>query len=112
LDSFQVDPEALEAFAKTSDDRQKAFDDLLTAMTIARVEEDAFGRIPGIGARIYAAYDEHVQACEEGVASAAEAMALISSGVRGTALNYLLTEEEHRAALDDLKGRLDGGIVV
>jgi hypothetical protein len=82
MTEMQVHYEALEMFARSSDDRRGEFDDVKRRADQTRVSRESFGRIPGIGDRVYGAYDEHVRACEDGMASAAEAMAAIASGVR------------------------------
>jgi citrate synthase len=105
-DHLDVDPAALEAFAKTSDGRRRSFDQLRRQVDQAHVASDSFGRIPGIGHRIYQAYDQHVRECADGVSSAAEAMAAIASGVRGTVATYRkadsTTEDATRAVQNSM----------
>ena len=105
---FEVDVRALEAFAQTSDRRRASFGDERASIDAIRLDGEAFGRIPGIGPRIHAAYSEHVQACADGVASAAEAMAAIASGVRAVALNYELADGDATESLATINRQLDG----
>jgi hypothetical protein len=86
---FKVEPPVLEAFAGTSDDRRAAYETLRRQMTDIRVNRDAFGHIPFLGSSIYDAYDEHVEACEEAVTSAATAMAAVAAGIRAVVIAYL-----------------------
>jgi hypothetical protein len=97
-DHLLVEPAALEAFAKTSDERRHSFDRLRTQVDQAHVSSDSFGRIPGIGERVYQAYDEHVQGCADGVSSAAEAMAAIASAMRATVNTYRKAESTNEDA--------------
>lgn len=86
---FKVDPPVLESFAGTSDDRRAAYEALRQKMTDIRVNRDAFGHIPFLGSSIYDSYDEHVEACEEAVTSAATAMAAVAAGIRAVVIAYL-----------------------
>lgn len=107
MSGFKVEPQALERFATTSDARGDAFNNVGAAMAAAAVPRDSFGRIPGIGERIFEAYQKHVQACTDGIASAAEAMASIASGVRGMADNYHDTDSASHDHMKALHGQLD-----
>jgi hypothetical protein len=106
-DGFRVEPEGLEGFARTSLARQQAFGEVQATLAEAQIGRDSFGHIPMVGSRIYTAYDEHVEACTAGVASAAEGMASIGAGVRGLVLEYTRTDE---AAADDMR-TVEGEIV-
>lgn len=88
MTDLYVEPQALGTFAKTSDHRRTDFDTAHTTAGQIKVGADSFGKIPGIGHRVHTAYDEHQQSCADGIASAAEAMAAISAGVRAVELNY------------------------
>ncbi|HEX6499539.1 MAG TPA: type VII secretion target [Micromonosporaceae bacterium] len=109
MTGFKVEPQALERFAATSDARGDAFGNVRAAMAAAEVPGDSFGRIPGIGARIFQAYQQHVHACTEGIASAAEAMTAIAEGVRGMAANYHDADSASNDNMTALHGRLAGG---
>ncbi len=85
---FEVHTPALAAFAATSDQRQQEFGQCLSRAGQLTVSQDAFGHIPGIGARVFHAYQNHVQQCQLGIGSAAEAMASVSNGTRATILGY------------------------
>jgi hypothetical protein len=100
-DEMTVDAATLEAFARSSDRRRGDFDRVQTRADQTRVDRESFGKIPGIGARVYGAYDEHVRACEDGIASAAEAMAAIASGVRAAIVNV---ERADEAIQESLRG--------
>ena len=101
MTEMKIDAAALETFAKASDRRRQAFDQVRRQADQTRVDQESFGRIPGIGARVYAAYDEHVRACEDGISSAGEAMAAIASGVRAVILN---TDKANEAVEESLRG--------
>jgi hypothetical protein len=101
MTEMKIDAEALEAFAKASDRRRQDFDQVKKHADQTRVDRESFGRIPGIGERVYDAYDEHVRACEEGISSAGEAMAAIASGVRAVILN---TDKANEAIKESLRG--------
>jgi hypothetical protein len=102
MTEMKVDAAALEAFAKSSDRRRGEYDGVRTQADQTRVDRESFGRIPGIGSRVYSAYDEHVRACEEGISSAAEAMAAIASGVRAVILNTDKANEAIEESLGDI----------
>jgi hypothetical protein len=101
MTEMQVHSGALETFARSSDNRRRDFDDVKTKAAQVRVGRESFGKIPGIGSRVYEAYDEHVRACEDGIASAAEAMAGIASGVRAVITN---TDNANEAIQESLRG--------
>jgi 2-keto-3-deoxy-6-phosphogluconate aldolase len=88
MTDLYVEGQALGVFAKTSDHRRTDFDHAHTKANQIKVGRDSFGRIPGIGSKVHNAYNEHQQACSEGIGSAAEAMAAIAAGVRAVMLNY------------------------
>lgn len=92
---FKVDPPALEQFAGTSMNRQHDFDTLHSKIQGISVPRDAFGYVPGIGGRVFDAYQEFVQGCTDSIASAAESMASIASAVRG--VNYAYDTSDHKA---------------
>jgi hypothetical protein len=104
---FKVDPPAMEAFAGTCDARAAAFDEVRTNMEAAHVPRESFGRIPGIGERISRAYEQHVQACTEGIASATEAMTAVAGGVRAVAANYHGVDSASRDGLAALHRQID-----
>jgi hypothetical protein len=101
MTEMQVDAGALETFARASDARRKEFDAVKSRAGQTRVGRESFGKIPGIGARVHSAYDEHVRSCEDGIASAAEAMAAIASGVRAVITN---TDNANEAIEESLRG--------
>ncbi|HEX6470250.1 MAG TPA: hypothetical protein VF069_14225 [Streptosporangiaceae bacterium] len=101
MTEMKIDPHALEAFAKSSDRRREEYDRVRATADQTRVDKDSFGQIPGIAARVYSAYDEHVRGCEEGISSAAEAMGAIASGVRSVITN---TDHANEAVQDSLRG--------
>ena len=100
MTEMHVHSGALETFARSSDGRRGEFDGIKTKAAQTRVGRESFGKIPCIGARVYSAYDEHVRACEDGIASAAEAMAAIASGVRAVITN---TDNANEAIMESLK---------
>ncbi len=85
---FLVDPPALETFAASSVNRGQAFDGLRDQMRGMELARNAFGYIPGIGGRIYDAYDEFTRNVADSLASCAETMMSISSAVRSVVLAY------------------------
>ena len=62
---FKVDPPALEQFAGTSMNRQHDFDNLHSTIQGISVPRDAFGYVPGIGGRVFDAYQEFVHGCTD-----------------------------------------------
>lgn len=95
-DEFEVDPPALERFAGRSADRERQFTSLRSEMDAVHLDRDAFGHIPGIGDRIYSAYQEFVDGCESATTEMASSMGWIALGVRGTAQAY--EGSDHHAA--------------
>lgn len=105
MTEMQVHSGALEMFARSSDSRRRDFDAVKARADQTRVGRESFGRIPGIGERVYSAYDEHVRACEDGIASAAEAMATIASAVRAVITNTDKANEAIEESLHDIQIR-------
>jgi hypothetical protein len=93
---FNVDPDALEHFATASMNRRHDVDDLRTRIQGVHVPRDSFGYIPGIGGRVYMAYDEFAHGCTDSLSSAAETLASIASAVRGVVTAYVTSDEAAR----------------
>ena len=106
MGEFTVDPPVLEQFANTSMDRRDGFDQLLAAMSRARVPADSFGHIPGIGSRVFTAYDQFVSGCADGIASAAEAMASIAAAVRGVVNEYMASDRSSADSMTAIEADL------
>jgi hypothetical protein len=87
-DHVQADVASLERFAGGSSDREQEFVSLRGQMDAVHLDRGAFGYIPGIGDRVYCAYQEFVDGCESATTSLASAMGWLSLGVRGTAQAY------------------------
>ncbi|WP_030440539.1 hypothetical protein [Actinoplanes subtropicus] len=87
-DHVQVDTPSLERFAGRSADRERDFTTLRGQMDSVHLDRGAFGYIPGIGEKIYNAYQEFVDGCEFTTTSMASAMGWLALGVRGTAQAY------------------------
>jgi hypothetical protein len=102
--AFHVEPPALERFAASSVDRQGDLADLRGRMQEVHVPRDSFGHIPGIGGRVYDAYDEFVSGCADSVASAAETMASIASAVRGVVHAYLTSDHAAEDSMNAVEG--------
>src|SRR4051794_9502 len=95
-DHVRVDAPSLERFAVGSSDREQELTSLRGQMDAVHLGRDAFGHIPGIGAKIYGAYQEFVDGCESATTSMASAMDWLALGVRGTAQAY--QGSDHAAA--------------
>jgi hypothetical protein len=87
-DHLRADPASLERFAGRSSGREHDFTSLRAQMDAVHLQRGAFGHIPGIGDRIYHAYQELVDGCETTTSSMASAMGWLALGVRGTAQAY------------------------
>src|SRR5919205_1181680 len=108
MDQFHVEPQYLEQFASTSMHRNQAFDTLRSQMTSVQVSRDAFGHIPGIGGRVYNAYEDFTHQTTDSLASAAESMAQIASAVRGVIVAYQNTDAAPDAAYRNFESTIDG----
>ena len=95
-DHVQVDTPSLERFAGRSSDREQDFTSLRGQMDAVHLDRGAFGYIPGIGDKIYNAYQEFVEGCESATTSMVSAMGWLALGVRGTAQAY--AGSDHAAA--------------
>jgi hypothetical protein len=93
---FMVDPPALETFADTSVSRGQAFDGLRDQVRGMELPRDAFGYVPGVGGRVYDAYDEFTRNVADSLTSCAETMMSISSAVRGVVLAYESADDAPR----------------
>ena len=92
-DHVRVEGPALERFASRSSDRESEFVALRGRMDAVHLDRDAFGHIPGIGAKIYGAYQEFVDGCASTTTSMADAMGWLALGVRGTAQAYRSSDQ-------------------
>jgi hypothetical protein len=95
MGDIKADPPAMGRFADRSSDRETDLVSLRGQMDAIHLDRGAFGYIPGIGARVDAAYEEFVSGCEEAVTSAALMMGFISAGVEGAADAY--QQSDHAA---------------
>jgi hypothetical protein len=85
---LQAEAACLERFAGRSSDRERDFTALRAQLDAVHLDRGAFGHIPGIGDRIYHAYQQLVDDCETATTSMASAMGWLALGVRGTAQAY------------------------
>jgi hypothetical protein len=99
-----VEPPALERFAGTSIDRQQDLGDLHGRMEAVHLPRDAFGHIPGIGSRVYEAYDEFVNGCADSLSSAGESMASIAFAVRAVVQAYLGSDQAAADSMTAVQG--------
>ncbi|WP_018348610.1 hypothetical protein [Longispora albida] len=86
--NLHIDPDKMETFAKSSDQRQKDFNTQATKMKETQLPEDAFGRIPFFSHHLYSIYNDHVKVCLDGIESAATVMTGIANGVRAVVANH------------------------
>jgi hypothetical protein len=93
VSEFSVEPQALEQFAASSMNRQHDFGDLRARMNSVHVPREGFGYVPGIGNRVYEAYDQFVEGCADSISSAAESMAEIAAAVRGVVTAYVISDQ-------------------
>jgi hypothetical protein len=108
VSDFKVEPPALEQFAGTSMNRRHDFDDLRNRIQGVEVPRDAFGYVPGIGGRVYDAYEEFVHGCTDSIASAAESMASIAAAVRGVISAYTTSDHKAEASQTVIQSDLSG----
>lgn len=87
-------PEALIAFADSTEAIGESIDDFLARLDSARVARDAFGRMPFIGERIYTAYDEHVDETKLGCTQAQSALLGAGTAAATSAAEWLKAELE------------------
>ena len=108
MSEVEADLPALERFARISTDRQSEFEHLRARMDGVRVPREGFGYIPGIGNRVYAAYDEFVHGCADSLSSAAETMESVAEAVRDTADAYRGSDESSQTALGQIEFGMAG----
>jgi hypothetical protein len=108
MTEFSVDPPSLERFAASSMDRKHDFDLLRSRMEAVRLPRDGFGYIPGIGNRVYDAYDECTHGCSDSLSSAAESMASIAAAVRAVVTAYVTSDQAARDSHAAVENDLDG----
>jgi hypothetical protein len=108
MSDFKVEPQALEQFASGSMNRRHDFDDLHTRLQNVHVPRDSFGYIPGIGGRVYDAYEEFVHGCADSIASAAESMASIAAAVRGVISAYATSDQKAHDSQTVIQSDLNG----
>jgi hypothetical protein len=85
---FKVITPALETFAQTSQQRAAAFGQCLAEARQITLSPDAFGHLPGVGARVYQAYDGYAGGCQAGIGQSAAAMSQIQRGINTTIADY------------------------
>lgn len=85
-------PEALIAFADSTESIGESIDGFLGRIDGARVDSGAFGRMPFISDRIYTAYDEHVDETKLGITQAQSALLGAGTATATSAAEWLLAE--------------------
>lgn len=90
---FEVNPEALDAFAKTSRGRADTFEDLLARVRDGEVDRKAFGIMPAAFS-LYDRYEAFLADCMEGLKDGAAAMEAIAEAVDDTAQEYSTLDQE------------------
>jgi hypothetical protein len=100
---FEVQAQALEQFARTSDTRSQELQGYVEEATGLGVGPDAFGHIPFIGSRIYQAYENHVTESVSGLTTADAMLSFISLVVRGIAAQYQAADARTTAHIDHLE---------
>jgi hypothetical protein len=96
MGEVKADLPAMERFADRSSDRETDFVSLRSQMDAIHLDRGAFGYIPGIGARVDAAYEEFVSGCESATTAAGEMMGWIAIGVDGAAQAYRASDQGAR----------------
>jgi uncharacterized protein YukE len=91
MNDIYVVPDALVEFASRCEGYGDEMEALSRSLAEAALNRDAFGHIPGVAERIYTAYDEHVEQCQDAVQSSSTTMA-------GIGLNVALTADQYRQA--------------
>lgn len=91
MKNLDVEPEALEAFAKASEGRAERFGELQAAFLDARVARHAFGVMPA-SFSLAATYEEYFEACLEGLREGVAVMAAIAEGIAEEAAAYRGTD--------------------
>ncbi|NJC85775.1 hypothetical protein [Planosporangium mesophilum] len=108
MSEFYIEPHAVEGFAASTMSRQQEYGNLRSRMDGVHVPRDAFGYVPGIGGRIYEAYDEFVTGCADSISSASEALAEIAATVRGVVVAYTTSDQAARDSHTAVEQGLSG----
>lgn len=93
MGGFTLDTDALVDFAKQCERHGGEMERLAQGLQQAHIGRDSFGHIPSVGSKIYQAYDEHVEQCEQAAVSAGSAVHSIAANVALTAATYLQAEQ-------------------
>ncbi len=93
MGDLSVDGDALRQFATGSSNRRQEIDEIRGRMAGVQLPRNSFGYIPGIGNRVYAAYQEFASGCADSIASAAETMDSIAAAMRDVADGYQTTDQ-------------------
>jgi hypothetical protein len=108
MGDVQADLPAMQRFAQGSVGREDEFNQLRLRMDDVRVPREAFGYIPGIGSRVYEAYDEFVDGCAAAIWAAGDVMAAIGEAVQDTAVAYRESDDRGAAALGQIEFGMAG----
>lgn len=93
---LHVEPEALDAFAKTSLGRADQFQEVAAQVRDGAVGRHDFGVMPASFA-LYEQYSTFLADCLSGLNESVEAMEDIAEGIRQTALSYTTTDADNAA---------------
>jgi uncharacterized protein YukE len=107
MSDIEVDPDALDDHAKRWDDKAESASGWNPVLRSAELGRESFGYIPGIGNRVWDAYEQLRNVCQQVTTDAVDVMSAVGDGLRKTAENHRQVEELIRARTERIEAGLD-----
>jgi hypothetical protein len=107
VSDIEVDPDVLDDHAARWDIMAETASNWNPMLRSAELGRESFGYIPGIGNRVWDAYEQLRDICQQVTLGAVEAMSSVGEGLRSTAENHRTVEEFIRAGTTQIEAGID-----
>jgi hypothetical protein len=107
MSDIEVDPDVLDDYAARWDTMAETASGWNPVLQAAELGRESFGYIPGIGNRVWDAYEQLRDVCQQVTLGAVEAMSSVGDGLRSTAENHRKVEELIQAGTTRIEAGLD-----
>lgn len=108
MPGFDVDPDVLDEYAVRWDDTAVNASTWNPMLQSAELGRESFGYIPGIGNRVWDAYEQLRDLCQQLTLDTVEAMSSVGEGLRATANNHRKAEDLIDSRIMLTEAGLDG----
>lgn len=105
--SFSVDPTEIDTLIAAVDALRSTMDRHVATHAALDLDDDVFGRLPGISSKVHDAYAHHVSEGTAALTEGRQVLTDIAEAATATAEGYRTTETANLSLIDELLGQLD-----